>query len=132
MQMEDLLPDLDVLNADPEEERRWKFFNGFDGVPFRTRGNAAPLLKQTDPQHKQPKTTTDMHVDIFDLSDSKQMLRMQEILDHCAKGKGYISEMDKQYEEKIGSWKVLLVWGEFFLEDPMESFAASADRKVFK
>lgn len=119
---------------DKEVERRWKFFNGMDGVPFRTQNQTAPMFKGTDPAHKQPKMTTDMHVDIFDLSDKKQLIQMQEVLDACAKGKGYVSEMDKQYEEKIGSWRVLLVWGEFFLEDPLEVAGdeQARDRKVFR
>jgi len=43
--------------------------------------------------------------------------------------------MDRQYDAKHSNWRVLLIWGQFFLEDPREDqivgSADNADRQVF-
>lgn len=101
--------------------RNWSIYNGLDGVPFRTRNGAPPTIKHDDPQHKQPMTVTDMHVDQLDLSDQAHQQKLQDILSLCAKGRGYVSQMDRQYDEDIKSWRVFVIWGEFFLEDPKEA-----------
>lgn len=128
---------MDQPEQQPEDEtlRQWKFFQGVDGVPFRTKAGAAPNYKRADSLSKQPKLITDMHVDVFDLSDAERALKMAEVLDLCAKGKGYVSSMDRQYDAKHSNWRVLLIWGQFFLEDPREDqivgSADNADRQVF-
>lgn len=118
---------------DPETLRKWKFFQGMDGIPFRTRGEEVPYYKRDDPLHKQPRLVADMHVRQFALDDDEQRKELEGILDRCAKGKGYVSQHEVQYDEKIQGWKVLLIWGDFFLEDPVETEARDAkkDKQTF-
>ena len=121
----------------PDDEliRQWKFFQGMDGIPFRTQGSGAPDYKTDDSLSKKPKLVTDIKVEYFDLSKTTEREEMSKILDLCAKGKGYVSSMDRQFDNKISNWKVLLIWGRFFLEDPRETNIAgsvpNADRQVF-
>ena len=128
---------MDRSDQQSEDEvfRQWKFFQGVDGIPFRTKGEVVPHYKTDDALNKKPKLITDMHVDVFDLSNAERVKRMAEILDLCAKGKGYVSSMDRQYEAKDRNWRVLLVWGQFFLEDPREELIVGSsdnvDRQVF-
>jgi hypothetical protein len=94
---------------------------GMDGIPFRTRRTTTPDYKGSDPDHKKPMHVTDMHVDIFDLGDETQRAEMARILSKCAKGRAYESSRNQEFDRNTGTFKVLLVWGEFFLEDPKES-----------
>lgn len=117
--------------VDPETLRKWKFFQGMEGIPFRTQREDVPYYKKGDPLHRKPRLVADMHVRQFDLQDNDQREELEKILDRCAKGKGYISQKDVQYDEKIQGWKVLLIWGDFFLEDPVETEVNNADKKTF-
>lgn len=120
---------------DDEITRQWKFFQGMDGIPFRTQETAAPSYKNDDPLSKKPKLVTDIKVEYFDLSKPEEREKLSVVLDLCAKGKGYVSSMDRQFDNKLSNWKVLLIWGRFFLEDPREvtnsGSAPNADRQVF-
>ena len=126
---------MDPLNQqnvqDEEILRQWKFYQGMDGIPFRTHEETVPHYKTDDPLSKKPKLTTDMHVDVFDLADKDQRLAMQKILDTCAKGKGYVSQLEREFDKITGGWKVLLMWGEFFLEDPREEAGSINDKQIF-
>ena len=117
---------------DIENLRKWKYFQGVDGVPFRTENENAPYYKKDDPHHRQPKMVADMHVRQFELGDDEQRKELESILDRCAKGRGYISQKEVQFDEKIQGWRVLLIWGDFFLEDPVEANGNNGkDKKTF-
>ena len=117
---------------DEENLRKWKFFQGVDGIPFRTEHDSAPFYKGDDPYHRQPKMVADMHVKQFDLGDDAQLQEYEGILDLCAKGKGYLSQQDVQFDEKIQGWRVLIIWGTFYLEDPVEANGRDGkDKKTF-
>ena len=95
-------------------------FPGLDGIPFRSRNGQAPLLKSSDPLRAQPKIVTDMHVRQFDLSNVEEVKIVTQILDRCAKGQAYLSKQLEQYDSELKSWRMLLIWGEHFLEEPNE------------
>lgn len=116
---------------DMEILRQWKYFQGYDGVPFRTRGRETPHYKKDDPLHKQPRLVADMRVRQFDLQDEEQRLEFEQVLDRCAKGKAYVSQKETQYDQEIQGWRVLLIWGEFYLEDPVEAEANDENKQTF-
>lgn len=116
---------------DPETLRKWKFFQGYDGIPYRTQQQEVPYYKKDDPLDKRPRLVADMHVKQFDLQDDEQRREFERILDKCAKGKGYVSQKELQFDEALNGWRVLLIWGDFFLEDPVEAESANEDRQEF-
>jgi hypothetical protein len=115
-----------------EALNRWRYHQGLNGVPFRTQQSTAPTYKNGDPLHHQPKVVTDMKVRTFDLQEDTQRKEFEQALDMCAKGKGYVSKMETQYDDKIGGYKALLIWGVFFLEDPREEVSnVPTDQQIF-
>ena len=105
-------------------------FPGIDGIPYRTR-NGVPNLKHDDPEKKKPVTVVDMHVDQLDMSISDDAKKLQHILNLCSRSKGYVSKQLETYDPGIKSWRVLLVWGEFFLEDPAEAQDDAGHRRIY-
>ena len=103
-----------------ELTNRWKVFQGLDGIPFRTGMDGVPHYRNADPSHMKPKVVADMHVRQFDLRDDSQRKQMEEILDNCAKGRGYVSKMETCFDPQKAGFVALLIWGELFLEDPRE------------
>lgn len=121
-----------MQEQDAETQRRWQFYQGMNGIPFRTREEGVPSYKNDDPLHRKPRMVADMHVRQFDLNDDEQRKSLEEILDRCAKGRGYVSRQETQFDQSINGWRFLLVWGDFFLEDPVEAaHAEGKDRQVF-
>ena len=112
---------------DIENQRKWKHFKGLEGIPFRTKEDGVPYYKEADAQHKQPKVIADMHVCQFNMQEETDRAELERILDRCAKGKGYLSQKEVQFDESLKGWRILIIWGEFFLEDPVE--AAQRDEK---
>lgn len=108
----------------------YNMYRGLDGTPFRTRNGAPPMYRSSDSASRQPQTVVDVHVNVLNLSDEKDVQELQRILDMCAKGRGYISSLDKAYDKSVQNWRVLLIWGEFFLEDPKET-EENASRTVY-
>jgi len=102
-------------------EAPYKYHPGLDGVPFRTRREAAPDLKWSDPAHKLPKLATDMHAKVFDMAVESDQLELEKVLTKCAKGQAYESSRNQSFDQNSGTFKVLLVWGEHFYEDPQEA-----------
>lgn len=122
----------DFTQVDQEAASRWKFHQGFDGIPFRTQSAITPSYKSDDPLHKRPKLVADMRVRQFDLNDEEQRESAQTVLDRCAKGKAYLSQKELHFDESIKGWRMLLIWGDFYLEDPKEAETHHApDRKNF-
>ena len=99
----------------------YTMYRGLDGTPFRTRNGAPPMYKSGDPVRKQPQQVVDIHVNALSMADDKDVKELQRILDMCAKGRGYVSSIDKSFDDESKNWKVLLIWGEYFLEDPKET-----------
>jgi hypothetical protein len=97
------------------------YFPGIDGVPFRTRNTTAPDIKWSDPETKRPVFATDMHADVFDLSSEDDRKKLETILTKCAKGVAYESSRSQVFDEAHSTFRVLLIWGEHFYEDPQEA-----------
>jgi hypothetical protein len=102
-------------------DHQFNLHPGMDGIPFRTQRPAVPSYKQDDPDSRRPQVVTDMHVDVFDMGSEEQRARLADILSKCAKGRAYESSRSQEFDRETGTYKVLLIWGEFFLEDPQEA-----------
>ncbi len=96
-------------------------FTGLDGIPFRTSGNSVPFYKNDDPARKRPATRVEMHVELLELGRDNDLARYREVLNLCSTDRAYLSSQDRQYDPDSKTWRVLLVWGEYYLEDPMEN-----------
>jgi hypothetical protein len=120
------------MGLESNAAQRWRYEQGMNGVPYRTRQEATPSYKNGDPEFMRPKTVADMKVKTFDLSDDKQREEMEKALDLCAKGRGYVSRLETQYDAGSGSYRALVIWGVYFLEDPREEHHnATEDQQHF-
>ena len=108
-----------------ENLRQWKYHQGLEGIPFRTKEDTVPLYKGPAAEHRKPRQVVDMFVDQFNLRDKDERAALQSVLDLCAKGKGYISRQEVEFDSTVKGWRVLLIWGKFFLEDPVETDRAN-------
>lgn len=91
--------------------------NPYEGIPYR--GDQIHI-KHDDPQHKQPQVVYDMHVKTFDLGDPKQLKEYEDIMQSIASGKAIMSMEQVIYCKDIKGWRVLIRWGDQFLEAPKE------------
>ena len=95
---------------------------GMDGIPFRTKAPSAPSYKEADPEHLRPQVVHDVDVKIFNLEDKEECAEYRKVLNACAQGLGrIIGAPDTQYDDKKGTWRVLLTWAMYFYEDPRET-----------
>jgi hypothetical protein len=108
------------MGLETNAAQRWRHEQGVNGVPFRTKQEVTPSYKNGDPEFMRPKMVADMQIKSFDLSDEPQRLEMQAALDQCAKGRGYVSKLETNFDPGTGSYRALLIWGIYFLEDPRE------------
>ncbi len=91
--------------------------NPYEGIPYR--GDQIHV-KQDDPQYKQPTIVYDAHVKTFDLSDPKQLEAYEAIMQKIASGKSIMSMEQIIYCKDIKSWRVLVRWGDQFVEASKE------------
>jgi hypothetical protein len=108
------------MGLESNAEQRWRHLQGINGVPFRTRQEGTPNYKNADPEFMRPKMVADMKVKTFDLSKAEELAEMEAALDMCAKGRGYVSKMETIYDHSTSSFRALVIWGIYFLEDPRE------------
>lgn len=95
-------------------------FPGFDGIPFRTNGTAAPSLKHDDPQSKQPILVQDAKVRIFDLADKEQLLAYEQVWFRIGRNQFKFSAEERQFLPDVKNWRILLRYSELYLELPKE------------
>ena len=88
---------------------------GFDGMPFR---GSVPNLKKDDPERRQPETGMQVHTDVLALSNEAQLKRYNDILQVIANGAGVLRYEEKQYDEKISNWRILICWAEVYTYMP--------------
>lgn len=93
-------------------------FPGFEGIPFRGKGAAAPNIKDDDP--KQPIIVQDAKVKIFDLSDPEQLLQYEQIWFKIGRGQCKLSAEERQFMPELKSWRILLRWAELYFEMPKD------------
>ena len=91
---------------------------GHDGLPFR---GPVPHLKEDDPDFRQPQIGMRMHVRVFDLSESKDMLYYEQVWQLVANGFATISNEDKQYDESKKNWRIFLRWVDLFTHVKQEA-----------
>ena len=102
-------------------DKSWNLLPGFDGVPYRSRTGAVPIVKEDDPAHIRPQLQNDIKIKVFDLGDEEQLAEYTKVLNMCAQALGRVMDQDRQYDKITGAWKVLLTWATYFYEDPAET-----------
>jgi hypothetical protein len=90
-------------------------FPGWEGLPFK---GPVPDIKFTDPEPKQPQVGMKVRVDLFDLSDTKDLKKYREICQMVGNGYAQISKEDLKYDEQKKCWRVFIRWMELFTFDP--------------
>ena len=91
-------------------------FPGYAGLPFR---GTVPFLRDDDPEYRQPKVAHKAHTSILELSEmSEEGLKDIEyyrgVMQACANGHAVLHAEDRQYDEAIKGWRVMLTWFEVF------------------
>lgn len=90
-------------------------FPGQDGLPFR---GIVPDLKKDDPEHLQPKQGCRVHVEILNMSRSKDRERMEKIYSMYANGTAIISDEERQWIPERRTWRVFLRWADVYMYNP--------------
>lgn len=117
------------VNATPSPN--WNYYPGQDGIPFRTEMGAVPSYKRDDPTRRQPQRIAEMHVRQFNLKSREEAMELERVLNACARGTSCLSQKEIQYDSTIKGWRVFLIWGDYFLEDPLEAAVRHENRKNF-
>jgi hypothetical protein len=94
-------------------------FPGMHGLPFR--GEAAPNLKNSDPDHLQPNIGAKVRVEILDLSNEKHLDQYRQIMQLVGNGIALISQERIEYDNDKCRFIVFLRWMEQFVYDPKRS-----------
>lgn len=93
---------------------------GRDGIPHRTRG-LPPLLRDQDPEYRQPQTGGQLHGAVFDLGVEEQRAAYERTLSRVytlqLRGAAKICVVDRRFVESRGTWLVYCEWLELFTYD---------------
>jgi len=91
-------------------------FPGVDGLPFR---GTPPMLRDNDPDHKQPQRGLEAHLDIFVLNNEDDKKKLVNIRQAAVNGYVQIGKEDLQYDAELKTWRVLVFWYDVFAYMPM-------------
>ena len=80
---------------------------GFQGLPFRGK---IPNLKEDDAEFRQPQSTSQLFIRVFDLSKKEDLAYYEKVCQLVANGFATVSVEEKVYDDSIHSWRVLLRW----------------------
>lgn len=80
---------------------------GFNGVPFR---GDVPMLRDGDPETRQPQMAMQLHVRVFNLADPKDMEYYEKIWQLIANGFALKSSEEKVYDPESKNWRVFMRW----------------------
>lgn len=89
----------------------------FMGLPYR--GNI-PNLKNDDPDYKQPQYHFDVHIEQFSSLNEEDMKRWTEIMQKISDGLAFTSFEERQYDQDLKGWHILLRWCEPYFQEPDE------------
>jgi len=111
--------EIDSALVDPSKGQRdmAPMFPGVEGIPFR---GVVPDLKNDDPETLQPKQGCRVHVEILDMSDEKDLKRMEAVYSMYANGTAMISSEDRQWIPEDKTWKVFLRWADLYMYNPVK------------
>lgn len=85
---------------------------GWEGAPFR--GKAIPDVKENDPFHKQPQTSMQARVRVFDLSNPEHLTEYENIMQVISNGFGQLGAEERVYGEDIKNWRIFIRWWQVF------------------
>jgi len=88
---------------------------GHDGLPFR----GVPYdRKENDPSSMQPQVGARVHVEVLNMSEPDDRKRMEDIYTMFTNGNAVISAEERQWDDEIKSWRVLLRWADVYTFNP--------------
>jgi len=96
-------------------------FPGRNGIPFRSRGGALPLVKSQDATGHQLVQVNDVHVNVYNLADDTERQASEAAIKRATAANAGISSMESYFDTDTGNWKLLLIWYEIYSESPEES-----------
>jgi hypothetical protein len=106
--LEPARPRFDPRLLDPHGTQSLELvFPGHDGLPFR---GSVPQLKEDDSTEKRPQVGTQLYVDVLDLSKPDDLLHYRDVCQMVANGYAQVSYEDRQYDEDVKNWRILLRW----------------------
>lgn len=87
----------------------------FEGLPYQ-----GPIqdYKDNDPIDQQPQIKYKAHVEIFDLSDEKQLAEYETVVQKIVGDTAVLSSEEKEYDPDKKSWRVLIVYSDIFYTAP--------------
>ena len=83
---------------------------GSSGIPFLTKRTQVPYYKNTDPAYKRPQSVRHTQVDVFDLSDDKQMALYREIWQAVGYGMVIVADEEHHWVPSKENYKVFIRW----------------------
>jgi len=86
-----------------------------EGLPYK--GKAFDL-KENDPENKQPRMVMEAHVKVFNLADEEDVKKYEEIVQLLVSDKAILSYEEKQYDESVKGWRLLIVYSEVYYTTP--------------
>lgn len=87
----------------------------WEGLPFRGK---VQNFKESDPEELQPQMGFEAHVEIFELNDDDQKASYQEVVQKLVADEAILSYEEKEYDETIKSWRILIVYSDVFYTPP--------------
>lgn len=94
---------------------------GADGIPFITGKKHVPIYTKDDGPRKAPQYAKKPRVDVFDLSDEKDMEKYNRIWEAVGHGLVRVAVEDRQWMPDVKNWKVFIRWFIAGAMDPSEA-----------
>ena len=107
--------DSKLLDPSAGQYRQPPSFPGHGGLPFR---GTPPDLKNSDPEHLQPRQGARVHVEVLDMWNDDHVKRLEDVFQMVANGYAIISKEREVEVPEHNSIRVFLRWAEMFVFDP--------------
>ena len=107
-----LMPDIPPEILDPHGMLgRKDTLPGWEGIPFR---GVVPQLKNDDPEQKQPREGFHAYTNVFRLDKQEDLEAYTKIKQVIANGFGMMGSEERQYDDSIKSWRIMICWWRVF------------------
>lgn len=87
------------------------------GLPYH--GAVLPF-KKDDPHYQQPQYHTNVHVEQLETTNAEHMKKWTEISQKVSEGLAVISFEERQYDQALAGWRILIRWFEPHYDAPQE------------
>lgn len=91
------------------------YAEGTRHIPFRCKGKKAPDLR-TDVEAEKPVLVNEAKVAVLNLADPGDLKIYQFIWSEISRGAFVLSDEEKEYDDSVKSWRVLIRYGVSWLE----------------